>query len=33
MKYKIAICDDEQNQIEHISSLVTEWGIESGNVC
>lgn len=25
MKYKIAICDDDQNQIEYLSSIVSEW--------
>lgn len=25
MKYKIAICDDEQNQIEYITSIVVSW--------
>lgn len=25
MLYKIAICDDEQSQIEHLKSIVTEW--------
>lgn len=33
MKYKIAICDDDKNQINHISSLVTKWGTESGHTC
>lgn len=25
MKYKIAVCDDEENQIEYMSSLVRNW--------
>lgn len=33
MKYKIAICDDDKNQISYISSLVTKWGTESGHAC
>lgn len=33
MKYKIAICDDDKNQINHISSLVSKWGTESGHAC
>lgn len=33
MKYKIAICDDDKNQIRHISSMVTKWGTESGHTC
>lgn len=33
MKYKIAICDDEQGQIEHISSLVSAWGRQNGYTC
>ena len=33
MNYKIAICDDEPNELEHISSLATKWSIESGHIC
>ena len=33
MKYKIAICDDEQNQIEYISSIVSMWEKQLGCVC
>lgn len=33
MNYKIAICDDEPNELEHISSLVTKWSTESGHIC
>ena len=33
MKQKIAICDDEQNQIEYISSLVSLWGAKEGHTC
>lgn len=31
MKLKIAICDDEQNQIEYIESVLSTWGRESGH--
>lgn len=33
MKYKIAICDDEQNQIEYITSIVTVWSAHTGHSC
>lgn len=33
MKYKIAICDDEQNQIEYITSIVTSWSAHEGHSC
>lgn len=33
MKLKIAICDDEQNQIEYITSLVTSWGAKEWHSC
>ena len=33
MKLKIAICDDEQNQIEYITSLVSFWGVKEGHNC
>lgn len=33
MKYKIAICDDEQNQIEYISSAVSAWGRQNNCTC
>lgn len=33
MKYKIAICDDEQDQIEHISSVVSKWGSRNSCAC
>jgi len=33
MKYKIAICDDEQNQIEYLTSLVTSWSAHAGHSC
>ncbi|MBD5103886.1 MAG: response regulator transcription factor [Ruminococcaceae bacterium] len=33
MKYKIAICDDEQNQIEYISSVVSKWSSQNGCAC
>ena len=33
MKLNIAICDDEQNQIEYITSLVLSWSAREGNDC
>lgn len=33
MKYKIAICDDEQNQIEYITSIVASWSTHEGYSC
>jgi len=33
MKLKIAICDDEQEQIEYITSLVSFWGAKEGHNC
>ncbi len=33
MKYKIAICDDEQEQIEYISSIVASWCTREGHHC
>ena len=33
MKYKIAICDDEQNQIEYITSIVASWSAHEGHSC
>ena len=33
MKYKIAICDDEQNQIEYITSIVASWSTHEGHSC
>ncbi len=33
MKLKIAICDDEQNQIEYITSLVSSWSVREGHDC
>ncbi len=33
MKLKLAICDDEQNQIEYIASLVSSWGANEGHTC
>ncbi len=33
MKYKIAICDDEQNQIEYITSIVASWSAHEGHNC
>lgn len=32
-KYKIAICDDEQDQAEAISSVVSAWGRQNGCAC
>lgn len=31
MKYKIAVCDDEQSQMEWIAALVKEWGSRAGH--
>lgn len=33
MKLKIAICDNEQNQIEYITSLVMSWSAREGHNC
>ena len=33
MNYKIAVCDDEQNELEYIFSLVSKWSTESGHIC
>ena len=33
IKYKIAICDDEQNQIEYITSIVESWSANEGHNC
>lgn len=33
MKLKIAVCDDDQNQIEYIISLVSMWGAKEGHNC
>lgn len=33
MKYKIAVCDDELDQVEYISSVVSAWGRQNGYVC
>ncbi len=33
MKLKIAICDDEQNQIEYITSLVSSWSARERHNC
>lgn len=33
MKHKIAICDDEQNQLEYITSIVTSWSAHEGHPC
>ena len=33
MKLKIAICDDEQKQIEYITALVTLWSAKEGHSC
>ena len=33
MKYKIAVCDDEQDQIEYLSSVVAEWGRQNSYTC
>lgn len=33
MKLKIAICDDEQNQVEYITSLVLSWSEREKHFC
>ena len=33
MILKLAICDDEQNQIEYVASLVLSWGANEGHTC
>lgn len=33
MKFKLAICDDEQSQIEYVASLVSLWGANEGHTC
>ncbi len=33
MKYRIAICDDEQNQIEAIASIAASWSAHGGHHC
>jgi len=33
MKCKIAICDDEQKQIEYINSIVASWSANEGHNC
>ena len=32
MKYKIAICDDEQKQIEYLSGVVSAWASKNRHV-
>ncbi len=33
MTYRIAICDDEQSQIEYLTSVVSAWSNKSGHIC
>lgn len=33
MTYRIAICDDEQRQIEYLTSVVSAWSKENGHIC
>lgn len=33
MTYRIAICDDEQSQIEYLTSVVSAWSKENGHIC
>lgn len=33
MTYRIAICDDEQPQIEYLTSVVSAWSNENGHIC
>lgn len=33
MRYKIAICDDEQEQIEHMASIISAWSTQNSYSC
>ena len=33
MKFRFAVCDDEQNQTEYLKAEVTKWASQSGNLC
>ena len=33
MKYQIAICDDEREQLQALEALVVSWGAENGHTC
>lgn len=33
MKFKIAICDDEQNQIDYMASIAASWSAHAGHNC
>ena len=33
MVYRLAICDDEQTQIQYIKSVLAKWSERSGNIC
>ncbi len=33
MTYRIAICDDEQSQIEYLTSVVSAWSNKSSHIC
>jgi len=33
MKFKFAICDDEQTQIEYVTSLASSWSEREGHTC
>ena len=33
VNYKIAICDDDREQLTKLEALVTNWTGESGHVC
>lgn len=33
MKFKLAICDDEQTQIEYVTSLASSWSEREGHTC
>lgn len=33
MVYKVAICDDEQRQIEDVKAILLKWSRRTGNVC
>lgn len=33
MVYRVAICDDEQRQIEDVKAILLKWSCRTGNVC
>ena len=32
MKYKLAVCDDEERQIQYLAALVRDWAEQSGRM-